>query len=369
MKKLATQFSLMTLVLLSLTQFTLAEDPKSAPLRLGMISPLTGDYAVYGQHIKRGVELAQEDLASKGVETEIYYEDACLPAQAVGAINKLTSLNKIDALVGSYCVVGMIPSVSILEKARVIAFHTSVVPQEMLDSGQYVFSTNARIGDEATKLAEYAFNELSARKAAILYLTTQWGEEYQQYFVKRFTELGGAIIDIETSLIGVNDFRSELTRIKSRNPDVVFLAHVGVNLANALKQASQLGFKTPFVTVNEAEEQEVIASAKNYAEGIKFFAPEPITETEEMKKFDTEFRQRFNRDTHPLSRHAYDATMLAGSVLAACRHDYECADKKLYAIKDYSGATGKFSIQTDGGTMREFVLKTIKDGHFVKVAR
>ncbi len=361
--------SVVVIVALSGTPFAFADDAKSTSIRLGMIAPLTGDYGAYGLHIKRGVEIALGELSKRGIPSVMYYEDACLPGRAVSAVSKLTAINKIDGLVGSYCVVGIIPSIPTLEKARVITFHSSVVPQELLDSGQYIFTTNARIGDEATKLAELAFTDLKARKASILYLTSQWGEEYQKYFAKRFSELGGAIVDNESAEIGENDFRAQLTRFKGHHPDVVFIVSVGVNLVNAFKQAHQLGLKAQLLTVNEAEEQEVLDAAKNFGEGIRFFAPEPMIETEAMKRFGEEFRQRFGREAHPLSRHAYDATILTATALAECRNDHECADKKLYAVKNYSGATGDFSIEEDGGTKREFVLKTIKEGHFVKVTQ
>jgi ABC-type branched-subunit amino acid transport system substrate-binding protein len=50
---------------------------ESEPLRLGMMAPLSGDFAEYGAHIKNGILLAQENLKSEGIDTEIFYEDAC----------------------------------------------------------------------------------------------------------------------------------------------------------------------------------------------------------------------------------------------------------------------------------------------------
>ena len=150
------QILLVILVLLMGSLSAIAEDSQlvDRTIRLGMISPLSGDWAAYGGHVRRGIELAQKDLEAKGIKTKIFFEDACLAVQARGAIAKLILVNHIEGLVGSYCVVGMVPSAALVEEAKVVSFHTSVVPQEMLDSGEYVFTTNARIGDEGNKLAE-----------------------------------------------------------------------------------------------------------------------------------------------------------------------------------------------------------------------
>jgi branched-chain amino acid transport system substrate-binding protein len=114
-----------------------------------------------------------------------------LPMQALSAINKLTSIDKIQGLVGSYCIIGMVPAALVLEKANVVGFHTTVVPQILLDSGEYVFTTNVRIKSEAEHLAQYAYNKLGLRRAATMYASSQWGEDYTGYFSREFKRLGG----------------------------------------------------------------------------------------------------------------------------------------------------------------------------------
>ena len=322
------------------------------------------DYAAYGRHIKEGIELAQTRLEKRGVRIGVIYEDACLAVQALSAVNKLVHSDKIDALVASYCVVGILPAVAALKAAEVVSFHTTVVPQALLDAGDFLFTTNTRIRDEANKLAEYAYGELGLKKTALLYLTTQWGEEYKSSFAERFTALGGTIAGEAANPIGVSDFRTELTSLKRRNPDSIFAVHVGPTLGGVLKQARALGMKQRFLTVNEAEERGVVDLAGVAAEGLAFFAPEPATRTAEMQSFDQEFEGRYGRNAHALARHAFDATLLAATALLSCKQVRSCAKDEIYKTRNYSGASGVFSIEKDGGTRREFVLKSIKNGRF-----
>lgn len=169
----------------------------------------------------------------------------------------------------------------------------------------------------------------------------------------------------ESTPIGVSTFRPELTLLKAGNPDVLLVVHVGVSLVNALNQGRQLGFTGQFLTVNEAEEQEVLEGAKGSAEGMKYLAPEPAMETAAMQAFARAFGQHFKRLPHPLSRHSYDATILTARALHECGRDRRCAKERLYRTKDYPGASGNFSIERDGGTKRAFVLKTVQDRRFV----
>lgn len=342
-----------------------AQTEPSAILRLGMVAPFTGDFAPYGLHIRQGVELAQAELKKKGIETELFAEDACLPLQVRGALSKLVQQDKINALVASYCVIGMVASESILEKAQIVSFQTSGGTKEILDAGDYLFTTAARTADEARSLADYAYTKLKLRQAAVLYLTTQWGEEFSQNFIQRFSQLGGKITGSATNPIGENNFRSELTKLRAGDADGLLLVHLASTLGMAIKQAREIGFSKQLLATTDAEEQSVIEVAGEQAEGLKFLVPEPAQETPEMRQFAVEFSKKYGEAPHPLARHAFDATLLAAGVLTVCGLDAVCAKERLYATKDYRGASGTFSLDADGGTKRDFIPKTVRQGRFV----
>jgi ABC-type branched-subunit amino acid transport system substrate-binding protein len=85
-----------------------------------------------------------------------------------------------------------------------------------------------------------------------------------------------------------------------------------------------------------------------------------------MNAFRNSFMARYGHEPHPLSRHSYDATMLASTALTECNMDRECAKAWLYRVSDYRGATGPLSINADGGTTRSFVAKIVRNGQFVR---
>lgn len=339
-------------------------DPQ--PMALGMVAPLTGDFAPYGIHIQHGIALGVSDLEKRGIHTRLIAEDGCLPAQVRTALTKLTSQDKIAALVGSYCVIGMVASASILENTRTIGFQTSGGTKEILGASDFLLTTAAKTTDEAVALAERAYNKLGLRKAAILYLTTQWGEEFNQAFSKKFQSLGGTITGVATNPIGQNTFRSELAKLRSGEPDVLVIVHLASTLGIAMKQARQSGFRGQFLATSDAEEESVIKEAGKNAEGLVLISPEPEVETEEMRSFEKEFISKFGRQPHPLSRHAYDATILSGTALSECKAEPVCARDRLYQVKEYRGASGIFSINADGGTTRGFVAKIVRAGNFVR---
>ena len=336
------------------------------PMPLGMVAPLTGDFAPYGIHIQHGIELGVSELERRGIRTRLIAEDGCLPAQVRSALTKLTSQDKIAALVGSYCVIGMVASASILDSTRTIGFQTSGGTKEILGASDFLLTTAAKTADEAAALAQLAYNELGLRRAAILYLTTQWGEEFNQAFSKKFQSLGGTITGVATNPIGQNTFRSELVKLRSGEPDVLVIVHLSSTLGIAIKQARESGFRGQFLGTSDAEEESVIKEAGKNAEGMILLSPELEIEMEELRSFQKEFISKFGHQPHPLSRHAYDATILTGTALSECKAEPVCVRDRLYQIKDYRGASGIFSIDADGGTTRRFVAKIVRAGSFVR---
>jgi branched-chain amino acid transport system substrate-binding protein len=338
--------------------------PENTIIQLGMVAPLSGDFAPFGVHVQKGIELAQSELERKGIPTRLIAEDGCLPTQVRSALTKLTSTDKIAALVGSYCVIGMLASESILESTKTIGFQTSGATKEILGVGDYLFTTAAKTTDEALALADHVYKKLGLRQAAVFYLTSQWGEEFSQAFGARFKALGGTITGVISNPIGQNSFRSELVKLRGGDPDALIFVHIASSLGIIIKEAREVGHKGRLFGTSDGEEQSVLDLAGKGAEGLLLLSPEPNAETDEMKKFRDQFVVRFGHQPHPLSRHSYDATLLTTAALKGCKMDRQCAKDTLYKTEDYKGASGTFSINADGGTNRSFIVKIVRGGRF-----
>ena len=347
-----------------LLYFLLLSPLAAEPIKLGMMAPLTGDYASNGEEIKKGIELARDVLRSQGKETQIFYEDACLATQAITATRKFIDIHKINALVGSYCILGMTPTMKMYEDHKIISFHTSVVTDDIVNGKDYIFTTNVNIKDEAYQMAEN-ISKTGVKTLAVLCHVSQWGENYNRFVTEKFEQLGGKIVAVESVPFGVNDMKSEITRIKSKNPAALLIVHVGTTLGYALKQISELRLHASRFSVSEADDGTVVKIADKSAEGLTIFVPLPKNESPEMKAFNEFYQKKYKAAPLPLSRHSYDATILTVNALNECWLDSKCAKDRIYKIKDYSGASGVFTILNNGSTKREFVKRVVKGGKFI----
>lgn len=340
---------------------------ESDPVRIGVIAPFTGNFAVFGERIKNGFELAKEDIIASGdAQTiNILYEDACQPQTAVTAVQKLIDFDKIDILGGSFCVVGFVPVISILEQHQILTFNTAPNPDDASNK-KYVVSTNSGIREKATRLGEFAFDELEAKTAAVIYYNTPLGKDYEKYFKSTFEEKGGKIISSEVTLVDATDFRTQLTKIKSQNVDVIFVVQLASPLGNLLKQANELGIEATILGNPSNEDPTIITTAGSAAEGFVISSDEPIPKTDKILDFEKRYEERFGQKADVYAANAYDALHLQVVVFNECGRDVECMLKEIHDVQDYSGVSGNITIEADGSASKPNTFKVVKDGKFVK---
>ena len=242
---------------------------ESEAIKIGVIAPQTGSFAIFGERIRNGIELARSDLGVEG-QVSVIYEDACQPKDAVSAAKKLIQVDNVAWIGGSFCLVGFVPVIPIAEEGGVLAFNTAANPDATLGH-PYVFSTNKSIKADAKVLAEFA-RKLGAKTAASLFYVTPLGEDYGKYFKLYFEELGGKVVSSERVQLDATDFRTELTKIKSAHPDLIFVVHLAKPLGTFLKQARELGLTSTILSHSEAEDPNVLEVAGKAGRGYVYEA-------------------------------------------------------------------------------------------------
>jgi branched-chain amino acid transport system substrate-binding protein len=250
-------------------------------LRVGAILPLTGDWAFIGQEMQKGIELRADEAIAANIPLHIIYEDDQNnePKLATTAATKLIDVDKANVLI-----------VMAVQESRVLGpmIDANKVPlvvgwdnnEFVTGAGEYVFGTGFSTELTGDKLAEFAYNNLSTRKAAIISHEDVWGELISKRFKQRFEALGGEVVFIETIPPDNADFRSQLLKIKQTKPDVLFYPMLPSNFALLIKQTRQANLNMPIVA-GDTFIVDVGQEAGEAAEGIysaTIYAEKDLTE-------------------------------------------------------------------------------------------
>ncbi|MDR0786146.1 MAG: ABC transporter substrate-binding protein [Treponema sp.] len=222
-------------------------------ITIGGIFPLSGTVAVYGVECKNGIELAIEEInAAGGVNGKklvlVSEDDEGNPEKTVNAYKKLTTSDKVNIVIGSLTSGCTQAITSLAQAQKVVLVAPAATMESITDAGDFIFRACFIDPFQGTVGGIFASTSLGAKNAAILYDN---GNDYsvglKDNFIAAFRQRGGNIAAEESYITGDVDFNAQLTKIKTANPDVVYLPDYYSTVSLIAKQLRERGVDTPIV--------------------------------------------------------------------------------------------------------------------------
>src|SRR3989344_5584907 len=250
------------------------QEKGAAPLKLGFTGPLTGDAASIGIPDREAVQLAVEEFNAKSPKKiEVVYEDdRCEPKLGTTAVQKLMSQDKVPAIIGPLCSAVLLSSAPMLEEAKVIALSYGATNPKIKDAGDYIFRVTPSDAGQGKKGAEMAKTQVVA-KVAVIYRNDDWGVGLKDVFTTEAKNLGLEVVAVEAIEPGSNDARTQLTKIKEADPELIYMPVFPAETPIVLKQAKELGFTIPMLGADASKDDAAIAAAGDAAEGLVVTLP------------------------------------------------------------------------------------------------
>lgn len=242
-----------SIVMAALLALTSCGSKDSNEIVIGGIFPLSGGVAVYGVECKKGIDLAIEEInAAGGVDGKnfklISEDDEGAPEKSVNAYQKLTSKDGAKIIIGSLTSGCSLAITNRAQAQKVVQIAPAATAPAITDAGDYIFRTCFIDPFQGTVGGKFSAETLKAKKAAILFDT---GNDYSvgltENFENAFVAAGGTIVAKEAYTTNDKDFNAQLTKIKSANPDVVYLPDYYGVVALIAKQLRAQGINTPIV--------------------------------------------------------------------------------------------------------------------------
>jgi len=245
------------------------------PIKIGVLVPLTGEAASWGQNSLAGITLATKEINDKGGingrKVEIIAEDDRCSAEGVNAINKLINIDKVTGILGPICSASAGPSLPIAQNSGVPVVILTASAPHLTKIGDYIFRVYPSDAFQGRVGADFIFNKLGKKKVAIIYVKNDWGEGIKEVFKTRFKELGGEIVYEGSVLQDQKDFRTEITKVKSSGAEALYFPVYMANGISAFKQFKEMALKIPVVGGDAFDGEEVVKS--DYSDGIIYTVP------------------------------------------------------------------------------------------------
>ncbi len=341
-------------------------------IKIGFLGPLTGDAALYGLNAQKGAQLAIDEINSNGgvdgKKIELISEDSkCNSSLGVSAFNKLISADKIDYLLGDMCSSVTLAVSSMAEENKIVVMSPGSTNYQISNSGDYIFRTVPSDALQGKKGAEIAY-ENNYRKAAIFYIgDNDYGEGLKKVFNERFTELGGEVVFSESHLSGDTDFKTQLIKIKSKNPDVLYLPTQTQEAGLIIKQAQELNLNIPIIGTETMQNVQFLNLTNDSSEKVTFTSFSEF-DGESATKFLESYKEKYNVEEKDIySDYSYDAVYAIVNSMKKCnRITPECVKTNLYSVY-FMGSTGPVSFDKNGDVEgKDFTVFKVEDGKFIR---
>jgi len=362
-------------VLLSATFLMTSGCNKSSndEILIGQFGSLTGTEATFVISSDNGLKLAVEEINSTGGVLGkkiklITYDDQGKPSEAATVVQKLINKDKVVAVIGEVASSRSKAGAPICQNNKIPMITPASTNPEVTAIGDYIFRVCFIDPFQATVLSKFATNTLKVKKIAILKdVKNAYSTGLSDFFEKEFTRMGGEIVEVQSFSNGDKDFKAQLTAIKSKNPEAIFIPayYTDVNLISI--QAREVGITVPLLGSDGWESEKLTeGKAKDALEGC-YFSTHVSTENPDpnIQNFIKKYKAKYNDMPDAMSFLSYDAGMImfdaikrAGSVDPAKIRD------EIAKTKDYAGVTGKITINEQRNAVKPAVILEIKGGQF-----
>ena len=343
----------------------------SNTIKIGFVGPLTGDESSIGVITRAAVQVAADEVNAaggiNGKKIQMFYEDGQCNAQAaVSAAQKLISVDGVGLIIGGECSTEAAAFGPMAMKAKVIMMSPTASAPSLSQLGKYFFRDYPSDSLAGKFEADYAYNKLGARKAAILYAVSDYGTGLQNVFSAEFQSLGGKIVDVEGLPQDATDYRTALSKVKASNPDLVYSPTFSTGATEMLQQAYGLGIKTKFLGSDAWEDtslQKVVSGKGTFLYVVPVQAQLPADLQTKILAVSGGTEITVGTGS------AYDALKIFAMAITKAGTD---PDKLADAIRatDYTGVSGHIAFDQNGDlTTAAYEVKQIKNGGAVVVSQ
>ena len=363
-----------------------SKDRQAAPgeVRVAVAGPFTGANAAFGTMIKRGAQLKAKEINEaggiNGMKFSLEFEDDTgKEKEAIHVATKISTNPRILAVVGHFNSACSLRGKTIYGRKGIVALSPGSTNVNVCQGSDWMFRNLYRDDFQAAFIAKYIKNVLTdLESVAVFYDNDAYGKGLADAFIAEAETIGLNIVATEAYDRDNTDFKAQLTSIKAKNPDIIFISGLYSQAGLIAKQAREAGISSGFFGADGVDSPDFLEIAGNSAEGTYLTTPFTFGAGGERALQVAEAFKAEYEGTSPDTWAAlsYDAVgMIAEAIEKTYSKDASLADNRK-AIRDYlasldtpeegyEGITGLTYFDKNGDTLNKpAYVKIVKDGQF-----
>ena len=321
--------------------------PAQDTIKVGIVLPLTGEQAKFGEIEKLSFDLAVEEINAKGgvngKKLEFVIEDDTgRPEVGRSVVEKLITKDQVAMIGGGYSSSVTYAAAGVCQQNQIpFLVNTGSADNITQSNWDYVFRLNSPVSEYSEAIDNLLKEVIKPKTAAILYENSLFGTSGAKEFEKSCKELGITVVLKEGYQAGGIDFKPVLVQVKEKNPDIIYMVSYVMDASLLMKQSKELkltpkmfigggaGFTLPEFAQNAGNAADKVISATLWFQSLPYPG---------AMDYYTRFTAKFKKDTEYHGAEAYAAAYVIADALK------RSASLKAADIKDALAKTDMMTV-------------------------
>lgn len=349
----------------------------AGPVKIGLMGPMTGQWASEGQEMKEVLDLLVEEVNSagglNGSKVELISDDDGGDPKTASLAAQRLSTKGVVAVVGTYGSSITEATQAIYDDEEIIQIANGSTAIRLSEKGLNFFFRTCPRDDEQGRVAAQTIKNLGYKAVAVLHDNTTYAKGLADETKSILDKAGTKIVFYDAITPKEQDYNTILTKMKASNPDVVFFTGYYPEAGLLLRQKKEMGWDVPFIGGDATNHPDLVKTAgKESAEGF-YFVSAPLPKdlpSKEATSFLKTFKEKY--DKQPSSIYAVLAgdgfRVITEAIKATKSTDPEKVAQYLHTkLKDFPGLTGTISFNKKGDRVGDVyrVYKVDAEGKFI----
>jgi branched-chain amino acid transport system substrate-binding protein len=348
------------------------KNPDAQGIPIGFYGALTGPTATFALSGRNGVTLAADEINRAGgvlgrPVRVLSEDDRGEASEAASVVSKLITRDHVVALIGEQASSRTLAAAPIAQSYGVPMISPTSTNVEVTKKGDYIFRACYIDPYQGRAVARFARETLGVKTAALLVdVRSDYSVGLADAFKAAFTAAGGEIVDEQKYAEGDSDFSAQLTALRPKKPEVLFVPGYYTDAGLIARQARSLGLQSTLLGADGWDSPKLTEIGGAAMEGAYLSNHYSVDDpSPAVRRFVESYRSRFGAVPDSIAASSYDAMrMLADAIVRAGSTEGRRVRDALAATKDFTGVTGTISMDADRNPIKAIVILKVEGGKF-----
>lgn len=325
-------------------------------IKVGVVLPLSGDNSTYGEALRKGIELAYEEIQEDGVSAMLELAIVDTESDAEKARDQLAAQYESGALValGGATSDEAKSMIDVVDRFDRVVISPSASSPELTGISSNFYRVWPSDFAAATKMAQFAATDLKIQKMVVITEQQSYAKGIHGVFQPAFEGFGGEVIEVIEVPPGTSDLSGLIDHVITLKPEAVYLAGFEVGIGSMIQELRRLEYDGRILTTSAFALPSSIARVGKDATGVILTQSvfELDSDHAHVQKFVKGYQDRYGEKPDIYAAHGYDAMRVVAAALTGRPALPGEVIKGLRDVKDFPGVTGSIQFDEKGDVQK-----------------